>query len=88
MRREFNLRLSDEKSILVVERMAEIEKATPLLIDQIFVKFGSGHYSAHSDAVRTAVGEIVGKLKIMRMPAAQIAKVTGWSLIDIENIQP
>jgi len=86
LKREFNLRLSDEKSILVVERMAEIEKATPLLIDQIFVKYGSGHYRAHSDAVRSAVEGIVRNLKRMRMPAAQIAKVTGWSLNDIESV--
>jgi hypothetical protein len=72
LKREFNLRLSDDKSILIVERMAEIEGVTPLLIDQIFVKYGSGHYRVHSEAVRSAVEEI--------------ANVTGWSLSDIESV--
>lgn len=84
--REFNLRLSDEKSILVVERMAEIENVTPLLIDQIFVKYGSGHYRLHSDAARSAVEGVVRNLKKMGMPAMQIAKATGWSLSDIERV--
>jgi len=86
LHREFNLHLSDKKSILVMERMAEVKKIPPLLIDQIFVKYGSGHYKAHSGAVRSAVEAIVRNLKIMRISDAQIAKATDWSLSDIENV--
>lgn len=44
LRREFNMSVSDKKSIQVVERMAEVLGISTLLLDQIFVKYGSGHY--------------------------------------------
>ena len=86
LQREFGLRLSDRKSILVVERMAEAERISPLLLDQIFVKYGSGHYAVSTDPVRFAVEAIVRNLKKMRLPDAQIAQATGWSLREIEGL--
>ncbi len=86
LEREFDLRLSDRDSILAVEQMAKITGSTPLLIDQIFVKYGSGYYNrAGADAVRIAVAQIVHKLKKMQMPIEKIAEVTGWSTRDIEG---
>ncbi|MBK3338649.1 hypothetical protein [Burkholderia pseudomallei] len=50
LEREFGLRLSDRQSILAIEEMAKVTGYTSLLIDQIFVKYGSGYY------YRTGVG--------------------------------
>ena len=86
LQREFGLHLTDKKSILVVERMAEVEGIPPLLLDQIFVKYGSGHYVANADAVRSAVEAIVRNLKKMRLPDTQIAQATGWTLREIESL--
>ncbi|MBB2919327.1 hypothetical protein [Cupriavidus alkaliphilus] len=86
LEQEFDLRLSDRDSVLVVEQMAKIVGRTPLLIDQIFVKYGSGYYyRTQADAVRVAVVHIVRKLKKMKMPIEKIAEVTGWSTRDIEG---
>ena len=62
--REFNLRLSNQDSVLVVQQMARIVKRTPLEIDQIFMKYGSGYYyRAQADAVLVEVAHIVRKLR-------------------------
>lgn len=44
LEREFGLVLRGHKAILAVERIAELENVSALLIDQIFVKYGSGYY--------------------------------------------
>lgn len=49
LEREFGLKLSDKKSILALERIASVAGSTNLLIDQIFVKYGSGHYYSQND---------------------------------------
>ncbi|WP_175881454.1 hypothetical protein [Burkholderia sp. BCC0044] len=86
LEREFYLNLSDRDAILAVEQMAKIVGHTPLLIDQIFVKYGSGYYyRTDSDAVRKAVTHIVRNLKIMNFPIERIAEATGWSTRDVEG---
>ncbi|MFM0330124.1 hypothetical protein [Paraburkholderia strydomiana] len=86
LEREFDLRLSDQDSILAVERMAEIVKRSPLLIDQMFVKYGSGYYyRTESAAVRETVRHIVRNLKTMNSPIERIAEATGWSTRDVEG---
>jgi hypothetical protein len=44
LEQEFGLRLSDAKAILAVEEIAKATGYSPLMIDQIFVKYGSGYY--------------------------------------------
>lgn len=47
LEREFQLgRLSERNAVLAVERIAESLNASPRFIDQIFVKYGSGHYAS------------------------------------------
>lgn len=43
---EFNLSTTNRNAILAVEKIAEITKYSMLQIDQIFVKYGSGHYQS------------------------------------------
>ncbi|MCS6477379.1 hypothetical protein [Burkholderia thailandensis] len=60
LNREFGLRLSDRQSILAIEEMAKVTGYTALLIDQIFVKYGSGYYyrtgTGCNDAFRAPCG--------------------------------
>ncbi|WP_250480085.1 MULTISPECIES: hypothetical protein [unclassified Caballeronia] len=44
LEREFGLKASDRHAILAVEQMSKIVGYSPLIIDQIFVKYGSGYY--------------------------------------------
>lgn len=46
LEREFRLgSLRPESAILAVEKIASMSGISALLVDQIFVKFGSSHYS-------------------------------------------
>ncbi|QTD94577.1 hypothetical protein [Burkholderia anthina] len=86
LEREFDLHLSDREAIQAIEQIAHIVKYTPLLIDQIFVKYGSGYYyRTESDAVRKAVRQVVRNLKLMDFPVEKIAEATGWSTVDVES---
>ena len=42
--REFDAKLSSEKAVIAVEEIANICSYKTMLIDQIFVKYGSGYY--------------------------------------------
>lgn len=44
LRVEFGARLSDARAIQAVEQIAEITGKSVVMIDQIFVKYGSGYY--------------------------------------------
>ena len=41
---EFGVKLNQKNAILAIEKIADICKCNPLLIDQIFVNYGSGYY--------------------------------------------
>ncbi|QNB06078.1 hypothetical protein G5S34_04345 [Herbaspirillum frisingense] len=41
---EFGWKVSSDRAIVVVEKIAEVLDESPLLVDQVFVKYGSGHY--------------------------------------------
>lgn len=43
--KEFEMKLSSEKSILAIEEIARITGHKVIVIDQIFVKYGSGYYA-------------------------------------------
>lgn len=51
--RDFGGRISDEKTVLAVEEIAAILDCRILTIDQIFVKYGSGHYAVNDRTVKT-----------------------------------
>lgn len=46
---EFGARLNDEHAIAAVEEIAKYVEVEPILIDQIFVKYGSGYYKNRLD---------------------------------------
>ena len=41
---EFGVKLNQKNAILAIEKIADICKCNPLLIDQVFVNYGSGYY--------------------------------------------
>jgi len=41
---EFGLKLNQKYAILAIEKIADMCKCNPLLIDQVFVNYGSGYY--------------------------------------------
>lgn len=45
LREEFKVKMSSKNTILAVEEIADITKQSVIMIDQIFVKYGSGYYN-------------------------------------------
>lgn len=89
---EFNLKgISQMKSILAVEQISKITRKPALLIDQIFVLYGSGYYNRNgstqfSISQNTIVKEIAKKLKDFKIDPQIISKSTNLSLQEISDL--
>lgn len=85
LQRDFGWKVSQERAILIVERIAQILGKRTLFVDQVFVKYGSGHYTSEAKSVHTAEKEIVRRLKALdKLSVNEIADVTGWPLNEVQ----
>jgi hypothetical protein len=83
LRYEFEInKLADLSAILAVEQIAEIMNMRVLMIDQIFVKYGSGYYNRTSANLEFKV--VSRKLKNLGVDASIISEATGLSLHQID----
>lgn len=87
LEREFGMKLNSEKSIEVAEQIAGIAGLKPLLIDQIFVKYGSGYYRTELEEVKNEVENIIKELIALKVPKNKISKATKWSIDEINGIE-
>ncbi len=89
---EFNLKgLSQIKSIVAVEQISKITNKPALLLDQIFVLYGSGYYSRAGGnpfniSLNTTVKEIAKKLKDFNIDPEIISQSTNLSLQEISGL--
>lgn len=89
---EFNVkRPSQLKSIIAVEQISKITKKPALLIDQIFVLYGSGYYNRmESNVVQpnqaSVVKDIARKLKSFDIDPQIISKSTNLSLKEVSEL--
>jgi hypothetical protein len=89
---EFNLgMLSQVQSISAVEHISKVTNKSALLIDQIFVLYGSGYYNRQgkvdvSATILNTVKSIARKLKESNVDPAIIAKSTNLSLEEISSL--
>ncbi|MFZ6726410.1 hypothetical protein ACO0K2_13045 [Undibacterium sp. MH2W] len=83
---EFSRKFNDRDSVLAAHEIAKICEYTPLFIDQIFVRYGSGYYRSKAN-IRTSVMEIIRQLKLLGVSEKIISKATGWSIDLIRNIE-
>lgn len=86
LKNEFELDINATKAILAVEEIAEICGMELLVVDQIFVRYGSGYY--RRDARKKgdpSVQEIIKKLKVSGVEISIISNATGWTHEDVRN---
>lgn len=82
---EFGLsRLPDEKAIKAVEQIAALAGLKVIAVDQIFVKYGSGHYNQKAKTV--TLKQIVQNLKSHGVDNEIISKATYLSLGQVQRI--
>ena len=85
---EFNQKkLSSENAIIAAEQIAKIVKLKPLVIDQLFVKYGSGYYRSETKAIKEEVQKIIEKLLLQNVSKEKIANATNWSLSQINSLK-
>ncbi len=89
---EFNLKgLSQIKSVVAVEQISKITNKPALLLDQIFVLYGSGYYNRTGEnpfsiSLNTTVKEIAKKLKNFNIEPGIISQSTNLSLQEISEL--
>lgn len=87
LEKEFEMKLNSEESIEAAEQIAKIAGFEPLLIDQIFVKYGSGYYRTELEEVKEEVENIIKELIALKVPKSKISKATKWSLKEIDALE-
>ena len=87
LEREFGRKLEGINAILACEEIAEICGAdfSPLLIDRIFVRYGSGYYREKTNSETYIVG-VIKKLKASSVDLEIISNATGWTYEDVQNV--
>ncbi len=82
---EFGLpRLSDKKTIQVVEQIADLLKTRVITIDQIFVKFGSSYYNQKAN--KLSIKKVAQNLKTLGVDIEIISKATALASKQIEKL--
>jgi|GEM_PF-1014124 len=89
---EFNLKgLNKVKSVLVVEQISKITKIPALMLDQIFVLYGSGYYNRNGsnslpNFQNIVIKDIARKLKNLNVDFNIISQSTNLSLQEISEL--
>ena len=83
--------LSQVQSISAVEHISKVTNKSALLIDQIFVLYGSGYYNRQgkvniSATILNTVKSIAKKLKNLNVDPSTIAQSTNLSLEEISTL--
>jgi len=93
LKKEFKLgsnsdkKVSDKKAVEFVREIARITKKKTLLIDQIFVKYGSSYYHQDAENFIVILEQIAKALKNRKVRDSIIAEATGLSLKEIGRLK-
>lgn len=84
LEREFGIKVSLIKTVSAIEHIGRVTEMGTILIDQIFVNYGSGYYQ--TDEVINIVEDIARKLKGLGVDLEIVSKATSLTVDQVKNL--